>query len=89
MDARQFGPILKVALKKENRSHQVAYESGRLAGFLSARPHYKSGSGIDSPEKLMKFSWEKKEILTEDQISELKTITKEDIMEIYGKKTEH
>lgn len=46
-----------IALHSDDRHHD--YEVGRFVGWASILPHTKKGKAPKSPDKFVKFEWEK------------------------------
>ena len=58
----EFVDIVKEVQERKTGEYRAAWERARLTGWLAFIPHVKSEdrAKVNTPEKLIKFTWEKK-----------------------------
>lgn len=57
LDPGEFGPMLKIGMRKHNDTIKASWEAARFGAWLSMAPHTKKLP--KTPEKLAPFAWEK------------------------------
>ena len=75
----EFGQMLSQVLKLKEQEVRTLWEIARFQAWLSVTPHLKKGSAPKSPDKLVKFDWERK--VDKEELEDLRAMDLHDLIE--------
>lgn len=86
LDTGEFGPILKMGMRKHNDTAKTMWEAARFGAWLSMSVHTKKLP--KTPEKLCRFGWEKGTTPSREDLEALHNLTRDDLMKMLPKKSD-